>query len=190
MPSPIAHTAVGLALWPLLPGDGVRALSRGQRIALVGGVVFMLNGPDVDIIAGMTFGAHAFAHHPSVTHSFAAAVVMAGIFAAGARLLTALPFARLWLVGFLAWSSHVVLDACTGGKGVPMFWPLTGEQMALPIALFYGVRHSQPWAVDLHAITVISELPFVLLMWFVGCRMLRRRERPERGPALHARCAP
>jgi membrane-bound metal-dependent hydrolase YbcI (DUF457 family) len=167
MPSPFAHSAVGFVLWPLLPRDRVARLQRWKRVALVGGVLVGLNGPDIDIAYGLAMG-DAFAWHAGPTHSLLAGAIFASAFAPLFRAVTGLPCLHLWLIGCAAWWSHVLLDACTGGAGVPLLWPFTGDTFTLPVPLFYGVRHSQPWAFDHHAITLLTELPFAALMFLVG----------------------
>lgn len=117
MPTVFSHPAPVLALAALLSGR------FSTRMLLFGILCAVL--PDADVI-GFRFGisyADAFGHR-GFSHSLVFALLMGGIgfgvsplFLRGSRLMG-------FTVGFLAVSSHILLDAMTnGGLGVAALWP-------------------------------------------------------------------
>ena len=117
MPTVFSHPAPVLALAALLSGR------VSTRMLLFGILCAVL--PDADVI-GFRFGisyADAFGHR-GFSHSFVFALLMGCIgfgvsplFLHGSRLMG-------FTVGFLAVSSHILLDAMTnGGLGVAALWP-------------------------------------------------------------------
>ena len=117
MPTVFSHPAPVLALAALLSGR------VSTRMLLFGILCAVL--PDADVI-GFRFGisyADAFGHR-GFSHSFVFALLMGCIgfgvsplFLRGSRLMG-------FTVGFLAVSSHILLDAMTnGGLGVAALWP-------------------------------------------------------------------
>ena len=49
-----------------------------------------------------------------------------------------------------------------------MLWPFSSERIGLPWPLFFGVRHSQPYALHLHLVTLVTELLFAAVIWKVS----------------------
>lgn len=183
MPSPIAHGSLAFLAWPALRGHDPAALPLWRRAALLVLLVGALGAPDLDILIDPLLGNRWFANHGGPTHSLAAGVAFAFLFTAAARILVPAPLLRLWLVGLLAYWSHIVLDACTFGRGVMMLWPFTGERFATPIPLFVGVRHSDWGDWPGHLITLSTESAFAVLVWLIAARTRRRvvRSAPQ-GP--------
>lgn len=178
MPSPLAHGAVAFALWPLLR-NRTRSKSKWQHQVLAGMLMLGLLGPDLDIAAGYFYGDGAFALHGGASHSLLAGALFGVVFALVCHRLTSVQWASVWMIGTGAWWSHVLLDAFTTGRGVAMFWPITSERISFPMTMFYGVRHSEPLAWQHHLVTLVTEVPFVLLMWFVGVFVARRIARGD-----------
>lgn len=182
MPSPIAHSAVAFLFWPALRSRGASAglmpsrPDRVRRVVLLGGVLFMLNAPDIDFLPQLVLGEGSGVVHGGPTHSLAAGLVAAVLFSIAMQAFTRAGALRLALVGLLAWWSHVLMDYLTYRGGVALLWPFTSERFSSPIPLFYGVRHSEPWAWHLHLITIVTETMFVILVWFISSarsRLLR-----------------
>lgn len=173
MPSPLAHSAVALTLWPMLR-DRRQQGRRWQRVTLGGMLMLGVLGPDLDIAVSWMMTGKPFVWHGGGWHSLFAGAVFGVVFAVACQWLTKLGWGRLWLIGSAAWWSHVVLDVYASGRGVALLWPLVDERIASPVVLFYGVRHSEPWALQHHVMTLLTELPFVLLMWLAGCWVGRR----------------
>lgn len=70
-------------------------------------------------------------------------------------------------LGFLAHTSHVLIDALTWGPGVQMFWPLTDARFTAPFHIFWGVRHSVNAPAHWHLITVANDLAFAVVVWLI-----------------------
>lgn len=109
-------------------------------------LVLLANLADVDFLFGLGTGANANALHHGFTHSLAAAVFVA--LAVSCVWRVAAGFWRSAILYFLAYSSHLLIDLCTGarlgwnatGSGIPLFWPWTKEFRS-PLVLLVGVRH-------------------------------------------------
>jgi inner membrane protein len=127
MPSIISHSAVPLALAPLLPQE-----LRSPSVISLGIVCSVL--PDLDVV-GFRFGV-PYGHllgHRGLSHSVAFAAFLSACFA------WLLPIeaqgSRLVLFGFLFSStmSHGLLDALTsGGLGVAFFAPFENSRYFFP----------------------------------------------------------
>ncbi len=143
-------------------------------MALVGGMLVMLTAPDLDFIPFLITGGRydtPLLQHGGATHSLIFGVVAAVLFAALFGPMVRLSRLRLFSVGLLAWWSHIVIDFFTWRGGVTALWPITDQRFASPIPLFYGARHSEPLAIDLHLITLATELAFALVL----CLIARKR---------------
>lgn len=177
MPSPLAHGAVAFVLEPALRTPEAKEISQRRRWLLGGAIVVGACAPDVDFIPHLLWSDQGRIHGQA-THSLLAGAVFGGLFAVVARWIAPISWIRLWIVGTLAWWSHVLLDALTYQGGVALLWPFSAEAFSAPVPLFYGVRHSEPWAWHLHLITLVTELPFVAAMWGLG-RWMRGRSRTD-----------
>lgn len=175
MPSPIAHCSLALALWPPLRRR-LAPVPRWRRGLLLLGLLGALVAPDLDILLDPLLGRAWFESHGGAMHSLAAGLIFGVLFALAGRVVAPLRLRDLWAVGAAAYCSHVLLDACTRGRGVALLWPFSPERFALPVPLFIGVHHGAGergrW--DLHALMVISELAFAGLVW-LAVRWARRR---------------
>ena len=125
MPSPVGHSVFG-ALCARAAGA-----SSTPRWVWYGFGIFAANVADLDFLAGLLVG-DINRYHRSVSHSILAVVV----FGAGSWIV-----ARWWprirevagtvvLLGVLAYSSHLVLDALSQAwrghpSGQPLIWPIT-----------------------------------------------------------------
>jgi membrane-bound metal-dependent hydrolase YbcI (DUF457 family) len=175
MPSPIAHCSVALIAWPALRGEAA-ALPWWRRGLLLAAVLFTLIAPDIDIALGLWLGSGPFADHGGPTHSLLAAALWGVVFALVCKVVIGgavggrAKLLRFWTIGFAAYASHVVFDVLTHGRGVMMLWPWE-QRLASPVPLFVGVRHSHPDAWGLHAITIVTELLTVALIWWFARRL-------------------
>ena len=157
MPSIFTHAAVPLALWC--------AADRGRisRPLLAAGVVAAML-PDADVLA---FALHipyadSFGHR-GASHSLLFALLLAAIAALLHRRLRATAVQAAAFVGISA-VSHPLLDAFTsGGLGVALGWPWSGERLFAP---WRPIRVS-PFAPQFFSArglaTVLSELRWVWL---------------------------
>lgn len=65
--------------------------------------------------------------HKGWSHSFFGALVISFLFALPISLLFTKPFLNLWVIGFIFYSLHVVLDFLAASK-IPIFFPLTKKR--------------------------------------------------------------
>ncbi len=146
--SPVAHSFAGFWTFMLLTARlKVRlATACGQYLPQLVLLVVLANLADVDFLFGLGTGANANALHHGFTHSLAAAVFVALAVSCVWRI--AASFWRSAILYFSAYSSHLLIDLCTGTKlgwnatasGIPLFWPWAKEFRS-PLVLVVGVSH-------------------------------------------------
>jgi inner membrane protein len=126
MPTLFSHPAMPLAL---RFGLGREAVSR--ELLVLGMAASAL--PDLDVVA-FSFGIPYAAElgHRGFSHSPAFAALVALLGACAYRKLGCSFGKAFWFL-FLATASHGVLDAfTTGGLGIALFWPFSGERYFAP----------------------------------------------------------
>ena len=126
MPS-IGHLAVGMAA-----GRGLTPSWR-DRWRWILALALVSCAADLDLVL-LLFGdeSNSIWGHRGFTHSLAAGAVVAGVFALVARRWGT-GSGRAWILGFLVFGTHLVLDCMNvGTKGVPWLWPLSSTYHALP----------------------------------------------------------
>jgi membrane-bound metal-dependent hydrolase YbcI (DUF457 family) len=109
-------------------------------------LVLLANLPDTDFLFGIGSAAKANALHHGFTHSFAAAAFVALAVSCVWRIAGS--FWRSATLCFLAYSSHLLIDLCTGtklgwdatGSDIPLFWPWARDFRS-PLVLIVGVKH-------------------------------------------------
>src|SRR5437660_9709228 len=132
MATPVGHSLAGYAIYRfLVPGED-------RRSALLLVAVVTANAPDLDFVPGIIAGAPAM-YHQGVSHSLAFAAA-AGVIGAVMLRAAAGTVARIvFLLGFLCYSSDLVLDlfgpATRPPYGIPLFWPLTDHTFLSPVPL-------------------------------------------------------
>ena len=147
MASPVAHTFAGFWIFLARAGqNSKRDLDRARASYLLQLAVLILlaNLPDADFVAGLLLKANEV--HRGASHSLAAAVIVSGGLSSIWQMVPG--FWRSALLYFTAYSSHLLIDLCTGtslgwtgtGYGVPLLWPWRRE-FSSPLILFFGVRH-------------------------------------------------
>lgn len=175
MPSPIAHGSLAIPARALLGVD-----VRGFRNMMVWGLlVFAAVAPDVDIAISLVRTGRPFAEHGMYTHSLLLAPAFGVLFAGAIRLISPqMRMGRAILIGTLLYASHVLMDLITvGSRGVSIFWPLAPERIASPFGVFVGVEHSDWKRVDLHLLTIGTEVAFGLVVWALTHAARRRKGR-------------
>jgi inner membrane protein len=127
--------------------------------------------PDIDAVLGIVMRDFRRFHN-NATHSLLTGLLAAAVLGLWLRR-RGNPNARLWFV--LAWVSyalHVLMDSATPGRGVMALWPLSTNRYNFPIPLFYGVQWSNGFISIDHLVTLATELLFVglvaLLLHFTG----------------------
>lgn len=183
MPSPLAHTTAGYAVYRLLRrrrSDWEPQVWRLPLILLVTLVFSIL--PDFDAVAGILAG-DIGRYHNQGTHSLVVGLLVA--------LLFAVLLARGRMHAFKAWfpplllsyELHVLMDVVTlGERGVMLLWPLSSARFDVPFTLFYGVRWSEGIFAWQHLVTLATEAVFALLV-IGGLYLLERRQNVPSGPS-------
>lgn len=183
MPSPLAHTTAGYAVYRLLRrrrSDWEPQVWRLPLILLVTLVFSIL--PDFDAVAGILAG-DIGRYHNQGTHSLVVGLLVA--------LLFAVLLARGRMHAFKAWfpplllsyELHVLMDVVTlGERGVMLLWPLSSARFDVPFTLFYGVRWSEGIFAWQHLVTLATEAVFALLV-LGGLYLLERRQNVPSGPS-------
>jgi membrane-bound metal-dependent hydrolase YbcI (DUF457 family) len=172
MPSPIAHLAMGAALWRLW--DARRAapsepVSRVKRVTGFVGFLVASMLPDLDAVPGMlTRDMHSF-HNQEMHSLFAAAgFSLAAGWMAG-RVRGVRFSAKVFAIAFISYTLHLGMDLFTYGRGLRLFWPLYSGRIQAPVEVFGGLHWSEGVFYAGHGITVIEELVFAaflfLLVW-------------------------
>lgn len=163
MPSPLAHTVAGYAVYRLL-----RAPNTSEPRLLLAAVTFSLL-PDLDALVGLA-GRDFGRYHNNVSHSVG--------FAAGAGILAGFlmgrrqgEFWRWFSAGFLAYGLHLGLDYWATRRGLLMLWPLSSRRFSSPKKLFYGFQWGRGICSATHIWTAVTELLSALALvsavrWF------------------------
>lgn len=148
MASPVAHSIAGFWTFLLLTARSRTRLITACRRYLpqLALLVLLANLPDVDFLFGLGSAVKANALHHGFTHSFAAAAFVALAVSCVWRIAGS--FWRSAALYFLAYSSHLFIDLCTGtklgwndtGSDIPLFWPWPKEFRS-PLVLIVGVKH-------------------------------------------------
>jgi len=136
MPSPIAHSLVGLTI-ACAPRE-----MRG-RLACLAVALVAANAADLDFLAGFVSGS-VNGYHGGPTHSIGAAL----LFATAAALVLRKQSGRMGVVfgvALSAYVSHILLDmACEPfptRPRLPIFWPLTNEGFLFAWRPLLGIAH-------------------------------------------------
>jgi len=170
MPSPIAHAAMGFALYQVTR----RAMKEGEEKPIVGPITGLMTVtvgmsllPDMDLIAGVLTG-DLGQFHNNVTHSLVFGLAVALVFGALAWAFNRRGFLRWFLIALLCYQTHIAMDFFTPGRGVMLLWPIMPDRYEPLFHLFYGVHWSEGVASVRHAWTVLTEAAFALLVIFVA----------------------
>ncbi len=168
MPSPIAHAAVGYALYRLYMAQ-TRPIKQSRigswpRLAIIASGLSLL--PDLDFVPGFFFpGAFDQFHNTFANSIFTGLGVALGV-GALARLWRQKGFWFWFLFTLISYELHVLMDYFTVGRGVMLFWPFTAQRFEPPFKLFYGLHRSDGWLSIRHLWTLVTELGFVILLGF------------------------
>jgi membrane-bound metal-dependent hydrolase YbcI (DUF457 family) len=167
MPSPIMHTAAGYAIYRIvrkrLPNILLRSPWKIPWLLIVAVVFSML--PDIDSLVGWLTGDFG-RYHNNATHSLMVGLLVALLSSAVISRMSLFGFSELFLVIFVSYSSHILLDFFTVGRGVLALWPVSQQRFTSPISLFYGLRWSDGIFSIRHVWTIATESLTALL--FIG----------------------
>lgn len=164
MPSPIAHSVVGLALAKLfLPSSGRAHRKLGLHPLIAASAMALALLPDLGSIAGLVTGDFGRFHN-SWEHSLIVGLLLATVVGALVFLTRSPRAVRWFLVALLCFELHVLMDFLTWGRGVKLLWPFFSARLQPPMYLFYGLHWSNGWLSYRHLVTLATELLFVALL--------------------------
>lgn len=165
MSSPIAHTAAAYAVYTAfrqkLPGNPVLGVPHRFAWPLI--IIFLSLLPDLDVIAAMTMGGLEKFHN-NLSHSLAVCILASIILAPLLNLGTKLPLKTGFLLAATCCLSHILIDLCTHGRGLMLFWPLTETRYHAPVILFTGVPWSSSLTSPLYLKMVRDDLCFAAVV--------------------------
>ena len=165
MPSPLAHTAAGIALYLVgRPALSEKETPRTGRIPTLGLVTvgFSLL-PDIDSVVGLLTGNFG-RYHNNLTHSLFVGLVLSLLPAAYGRRRGGAGAAVWYLAALLPYALHLLMDAANVGRGIMALWPLTTDRFQLPFPLFYGFHWSDGLLSVRHIWTFVTEALFALAL--------------------------
>jgi membrane-bound metal-dependent hydrolase YbcI (DUF457 family) len=142
MATPVGHSLLGVTCALFLR----KKPSHSQAIPLYLLAIFAANFPDFDFLPGLLVG-NINQFHQGPSHSLFAALLFGGacMFLYNSLKISAWSLA---LLGFTAYTSHLLLDMlCHDSRapfGIPLLWPIYNEHLISPVTLFSGVRHGVP----------------------------------------------
>jgi membrane-bound metal-dependent hydrolase YbcI (DUF457 family) len=183
MPSPIAHMAMGYAIYYLnrsrQPEIKVSSIGPLPTPLVVAAGFSLL--PDVDSAVGLLMG-NLGRYHNNITHSFFVGLGVALVFAAFMQWRERKGFSYWFMLALLSYEAHVLMDSATISRGVMAFWPLTADRFLLPFRLFYGLHWSRGWISIRHLYTFLTESVFaIVLITAVHFWQSRRTLMPRQG---------
>jgi inner membrane protein len=140
MPSPIAHSATGYAIYKLFPSNEATS-GKVKNYVYVLIVILTANVPDLDFIIQVFTGQR---YHHGFTHSVAFVLLASVIIFISCCLFKRRLYRKVYFTVVLIMTSHLVLDYFTdGGAGIQLFWPFSEERFISPVSLFPAVHHSR-----------------------------------------------
>ena len=175
MPSPAGHAIGAIAAGWLLIRPATSLGRLVGQVAVLGGIGM---AADLDLL---------IAQHRGASHSVGVAALAATL-AALVRWPIAASRGRLWLVVFVGWTTHVILDAMgsdtTAPLGVMAFWPFSTSYFISDWQVFVPI--SRRWrapgfvAYTLAAVTreLVILVPIALLIWWGRTRRPARYDVP------------
>ena len=146
MPTPIAHSAVGLAVYLSLPTKFKNALSTRKKVIFVFCAIALALFPDFDFLPGIAIG-HPGQFHHGPSHSLVAALFSASCFSLlASQLCTDVPLIKFWPPFATASLSHPLLDALAADRsppfGIPFLWPFSSTFYISPFPFFGDVARN------------------------------------------------
>jgi inner membrane protein len=167
MPSPITHLAAGYAVFQVakkfLPVQVPGKFRHISGLLIFTSILSIL--PDMDSILGILFNDFG-RYHNQGSHSLLVGLFVAILAGGMIRIVRKGSFREWFLVAWLAYESHIILDFFTWGRGVMLFWPITLERFKSPVLLFYGLHWSDGLLSLSHIVTLITEIALILVVYF------------------------
>jgi inner membrane protein len=173
MPSPIAHSATGIALGQLFPERAPS--SRWRRLVRLASLLVLANVADLDFIFQLVFDRRI---HHTFSHSLVFTLTIAGlvglIFAVLGR-----DGSRAFLLTAVLYGSHVLLDMLGGGPGVQLLWPFSAAYVIAPIQIFPPVHYSRGVLDASHLTFIAFESVYSALLLIVFRSPLFQQAKPN-----------
>ena len=170
MPSPAGHAIGAVAAGWLLARPATNLGRLSLQVAVLGGIGM---APDLDLL---------IAQHRGESHSLGVAALAATL-AALVRWPVAASRWRIWLVVFLGWTTHVILDAMGSDTSAPLgvmaFWPFSTSyfisdwQVFMPISRRWRAPGFVPYTVAAVMRELVILVPIALLIWWLRSRGVR-----------------
>jgi len=136
--TPIGHALAGFTVYGYY--TSAHNLPRSHLFVLC---TLMALAPDLDILPGILVG-KPILFHQGITHSFGFALLVC-LCAAGIYAWWGKSFAVIFMVCFLSYVSHLLLDFLgPDGRapyGTPLFWPISDAYFISPVPILPGVHH-------------------------------------------------
>jgi membrane-bound metal-dependent hydrolase YbcI (DUF457 family) len=178
MPSPLIHTTAGYVLYRLTrPRGSDRRSGLFSRISspkLLAAAIGYSLLPDLDSVPGLLTGDMA-RYHNNMAHSLAAAVLVGLATGLIARVGFKASFKTWFVLSAVPYALHMLMDFFTVSRGVMLAWPLTDARFLAPFTLFYGLRWSEGLVSEHHVMTLVTELPVVVISVLLVHRISTRR---------------
>ena len=153
MPSPLAHAVSGYVLAKVLPQP--QSLGRSRRWLPFYGV-FAATAADFDFIPQLLTGEN---YHRGLTHS----LLFTLGFSAFGLILTRGKYRNRFGFTAILYSSHLLLDFFSAGRGIQLFYPLTSYWRS-PVIIFPGIHYSEGiWNIK-HLFPLFFELIYSALL--------------------------
>lgn len=177
MPSPIAHSAMGYAIYYVARSHSAQTVLK--KVGPIPGLLLVTVGfsllPDVDSVAGILTGNFGRFHN-NATHSRIVGLGLASVFSAILWWKHRFGFGYWLVVSLLSYDLHVLMDSATIGRGVMALWPFSSHRYLSQISLFYGLHWSDGWFSGRHLWTLVTELGFAALIIYLTQTLVTKRE--------------
>lgn len=191
MSSPIAHAAVGYAVYHAfrrsLPMEKVFGIPA--RIAWPLAAVFCSLLPDIDAVIGIPLRDLEH-YHNNLTHSLLAGAFASFALAPALRWITRLRVKVGLCFALSCVFGHIVVDLLTDSRGVMLFWPFSLHRFLSPVTLFPGVPWSHPLTDPLYLQMLLYDSCFALLVILLVELVRRRAVRMVESHEKHGPRAP
>ena len=178
MSSPIAHAAVGYAIYSAyshkLPAKPVIGIP--PRLAWPATAVFFSLLPDLDVIAAWLSG-NMERYHNNLSHSILFCTLKPAILAPVLKSLTGISIrVGFWFI-LTSCYLHILVDLFTQGRGLILFWPATTTRFHAPFTAFTGVPWSDSMTSPRYLQMLFEDCSFAVIVIILVAVMRRIRSR-------------
>ena len=160
MPSPIAHSVAGYLLAKSLPASRFSD-DRIHRWSL-----YIFYASFIAVVADFDFAAQILTgeeYHRGMTHSILFALGFSAIAAAVVQVWKKFSYAKIFTLTLIFYSSHLLLDFFSYGRGIKLFLPFVDGFFRSPIIIFPGLHYSRGLIHISHLLPIGFELLLSLL---------------------------